>query len=118
MEEHLISQIKKLHSAYINYESWASRVKDLLCYLELWPIGHSSPPAYAPSSEGGGAVEASHSNYFDAECRKRLKAATVIRSFLSDALYPKYMAERFDDPELLWEQIRSDAKMMHGGGRR
>jgi hypothetical protein len=117
MEGHLISQIKKLSSAYLTYETWALRVKDLLCYLELWPIGHSSPPAYASSTDGG-AVELSHSTYFDAECRRRLKAATVIRSFLSDSLYPKYVAERFDDPEVLWEQIKSDAKLIHGGGRR
>jgi hypothetical protein len=105
-----MGSIKKLHSAYVDYSSWALRIKDLLCYLELWPIIPSSPPAYTSEVMAHSASADTQPQAFEAECRKRSKTAAIIRSFLSDALYPKYAAERFDDPEVLWEQIKIDSR--------
>ncbi|KAA8910264.1 hypothetical protein FN846DRAFT_1020223 [Sphaerosporella brunnea] len=104
MEAHLVSQTKRLSISYAEYATWASRIKDLLCFLELWPL-HSSPPAYTPPL----AAAALAATFNDVDFRRRLRGAAVIRGFLSDALRARYAAEKFDDPEVLWEQIRRDA---------
>jgi len=138
MEALLFGNAKKLSPSPMEYPSWAARVKDLLCYLELWPIpatpvraavhwsavqwpanvevpqSQTAPadpglPTYSAAALGGGTASRAAEVALDTE-RRRLKTAAVIRAALPDYLYLKYAASEFDDPMTLWEQLATEVR--------
>ncbi|KAI5859040.1 hypothetical protein BZA05DRAFT_20268 [Tricharina praecox] len=137
MEALLISNIKPLSPSLAEYHTWTARVKDLLCYLELWPIppspvrsGHGphrwpanvevpAPaavsrdhglPTYSAVAEAGqvGGAGGVKEQAERAE-RRRLKTVAVIRACLSDSLFLSYAVKEFDDPAALWGQLKITA---------
>jgi hypothetical protein len=134
MEALLVSNTKKPSSPIAEYASWAARVKDLLCYLELWPIPptpvralgtavqwpagvevpqpRTSPadpwlPTYSAAALDGGTASRAAEVALDAE-RRRLKTAAVIRAALPDHMFLDYAAKEFDDPMRLWKRLEME----------
>jgi hypothetical protein len=118
-----------------DYHTWAIEVKDLLKHLNVWRVVDGSkivPRPPTPPEATGSTTEAADTvdikfkfkpeskdsayltrfDHFLCDCRAYSnnyeKATGTISGILEPSVRSQYTNERFDDPKVLWDTIKSD----------